>query len=1075
MDPQQENNNNSITRRINKKYVNKMYRTGKSKIKYLKPHLSTQAEINERWQNTQKNMERANLEMHKDNLVHLPNPTPNKTRTKYPPEKAVESHGNPNSRVTYSRSELLKIRESSKLKCEPPLQTSTPSKLICQCPQGNNGRNHCSLVKKNIMGIKSYKIMHHNTGGLTRETITEINHQLEVNEIDILCLNETKLKPNRQLTLYGYNCIARKDRQGPTAGGGVAIYAKSSIRAEQIEFRTEEELVVITMTTHRNSKFNIVSIYNPPDTELNIDAIRNVAGLNRKTIILGDLNAKDTRLNNNGTNRSGRRLMNLLVNTDLTIINNDEPTHVPWNGAPDRLDLALATPQLIPHIRDFAVSELDAIYGHAPITVTVAVEKEVAQATDRPPSYNYERANWDKFRNIITQKIDNNAQVQTPTQLENTASKLVKIIKEAADRSIPKSQHKKYSAKLPNWIGTLIRNRYTTRRVHQRERNQITRRRYNAAQREVQNAIASHNQNKWDKTTERLENQNDPRKFWALFNKLTKGKAPLEYSKLRNPATNTKPETDKEAAQIFNDQLHETMNRLLPNQQGNQTHAEVNTWFRDNLDRLKPLANVQENNEQHNLLIHFTEAEVINAIKLFKPRKAPGLDGIQMILYKELPENAIKQLTQIYNSALRLGYFPTHFKTAKVIMIPKPNKTRDNPRNYRPISLTNTIGKVLERLLHTRLMRHLQNINFLSNNQHGFKPKTGTADQMIKLMHQIKKEQRTRKSPLLAALDLEKAFDKVWHKGLLYKFSKIPNIPNTYVRLITSFLYQRKILTSVKNEQSTTFTPKAGVPQGSILSPLLFNIFVNDIQEIQLPPNTYIYQYADDTCVLSSALGGRHQTLQRRMNTALDKLYTYFENWKLRANPDKTQLIAVTQIKPRKIKSEVKIRFANTDIPFAPQLTLLGNIIKPTLNMDAHVKHVKAKASRAINRMKALNTAQSNMSIKTLSRLYKVLVRSVMEYCPQYTLLATEGHLQKLQKSQNRALRQAVRAHYYVPNRMVQELFPDVPPIKDRLQKLTAKYLRKTHNPEIAQIINEIAQTRIDRANLRPILYNQIH
>ena len=180
------------------------------------------------------------------------------------------------------------------------------------------------------------------------------------------------------------------------------------------------------------------------------------------------------------------------------------------------------------------------------------------------------------------------------------------------------------------------------------------------------------------------------------------------------------------------------MNRPTPNRNGNQIHAEVNQWFQNNLNRLKPLANIGNNQEVHNLNEKFREGDIITAIKQFRPRKAPGPDTLQMILYKELPANAIKQLTNIYNAALTLGYFPAHFKKAKVIMIPKPNKARDNPKNYRPISLTNTIGKIFERLLHTRLMRYLLNINFLSENQHGFKPKTGTADQMVKLFNKVK-------------------------------------------------------------------------------------------------------------------------------------------------------------------------------------------------------------------------------------------------------------------------------------------------------------------------------------------------
>ena len=1076
MNLQLQNNN------ANNRHINKKYKAGRTKIKHIKKHSFTSEQMENKWINTLENIERIKHEIQLENMHKYP--SPHKIEGKMMAVTATTANTttkkNP-CRIVYSSNELRKLQ--SKAPCRPMIQGDVPRRLIQTCSPTSNKysptRKQCIIIKYEALGTKTYKIMHHNTGGLSYATKAEINHQLEAHDIDIICLNETKLTPNKDLTLYGYNCIARKDRPAQVGAGGVAIYAKPLIKIVQVDYQSNEELIVVELTTHGNHTINIISMYNPPDRDLDIEIIKEAMSLNKKTILLGDLNAKHTGLHNNRTNRSGRNLLDLLMHTNISIRNNEEPTHVPYVGEPDRLDLALATPELTPNIGNFTVCDRDAIQGHAPIKINITTKKQVEPTADQPMPYNYERADWLKFRETINQKLGDDNPIQTQAQLDGVIKKLVAAIKEAADNCIPRCQKQTYSAKLPNWIGVHIRNRHAARREHQRQRNAMTRIRYNAATREVAKAISQYKQNNWDKITEKLENQKDPRKFWPLFRKLTKGKTPLEYNKLRNPHTNNKPVTTREAAQIFNDQLHETMNQLVPNIQENRIHMLVNTWFQENLNRIKPLASTEDNTENHNLTEPFSDGDIINAIKQFRPRKAPGPDGLQMILYKELPVNAIQRLKQSYNAALKLGYFPAHYKKAKVIMLPKPFKTRDNPKNYRPISLTNTIGKIFERLLHTRMMRHLQNIGFLSSNQHGFKPKTGTADQMVKILYQIKKDQGMYRSPLLAALDLEKAFDKVWHKGLLYKLSNIPDLPITYLRLITSFLHQRKIFTSVKNEISTTFTPKAGVPQGSILSPLLFNIFVNDIQNIPLPPNTHIYQYADDTCILSSAKQrgqlSRHYILQNQMNQALQSLQDYFTNWKLKANPDKTQLIAVTQIRPKRIKREVQIRFANTNIPFAPTLTLLGNVITPSLNMNCHIKHTKTKTTRAINKLKVLNTAHSQMSTKSLGRLYKVLVRSVMEYCPQYTLLATEAQLQSLQRSQNRALRQAIRAHHYVPNTMVQGLFPDIPPIKDRLQKLVTSYIHKAQNPDIAAIIREIAQTPIQRESLRPILYNQVN
>ena len=1075
MDLQLGNNNYNNT---NTGTNNKKYKASRSKIKHFK---TTQDNLQQsKWEKTLQNINSILNDITEENKKFKPvqkQINNQKEKVVTPQVTQRKTHTRNNSRISYTTQELLQLAPTKW--CKPTIQYSTPLKLIRNC--GNRRyptSSCCNILKKNAPDQKNYNIMHLNTGGLSPETVTELNHQIVENDIDVLCLNETKLQPHRDLTLYGYQCIARRDRPrtGRGVGGGVAIYAKIGTKIEQITFQTNEEIVMAEMTTNRNNKINIVSYYNPPHKDLNTAEIRRAANQNRKTLVLGDLNAKHTELNNRSTNNSGTLLKHMLDNESIMIINDAEPTHMDPRGSTERIDLALATIPLLENIRNFSVCELYATHGHAPIITSLTFDRDREQNhTTGPAPYNYDKADWHKFKETIHQKLPDDIHLNNKTQVDQAVNTVIKTIQEAADANIPRLQRRKYRPSLPAWIGTLIKNRHRARRRHQRLKTHLTRRLYNAATAAVKKAIKDHKQDQWDNITRKLENQKDPRKFWPLFKKLTKRRMPIEYGKLRNPQNGTKPENGKEIAQIFTNQLHEIMNRPTPNIMENQTHNHVNEWFRQNLNELKPLNHTEHRPVHHTLLENISENEVKDAIKRFPPRKAPGPDGLQMIVYKGLPVAAIKILTKIYNAAIKLGYFPKQFKVAKVIMLPKPNKPKDNPKNFRPISLTNTIGKIFERIIHTRISHHLTNIQFFSTNQHGFKAKSGAADQIVRVLHQIKEEHRTRNSPLLIALDLEKAFDKVWHKGLIYKFSRIPGIPAAYHRLITSFLYQRKIYTTVQGENSESFTPKAGVPQGSILSPLLFNIYVNDIQELNTPSKTHIYQYADDTCILTSARNKDHHTLETKANQTLSLLQKYFDNWKLKANPEKTQLIAATLKRPVAIKREVKITFAGTDIPFAPSLTLLGNIIKPTLNMTDHIKHIKAKATRAINKLKVLNSATTNISSKTADRLYKSLVRSIMEYCPQYTLLATDAQIHTLQQSQNRALRQAIGAHYYVPNSMVREIFTDTPPLKDRLEKLAKSYINKTQNTDVRQIINQIEENPRRIQSHRSILYDLIH
>ena len=405
----QQNNIFLSNRHIN--WKNKTYKAGRSKIKQTKPHSFTPKEMEERWQKT---------------LINL-NGNGNQTRAEKAESmrRAFPINKSQTKRKIYSPEELKQL--NNQRKCQWPLVKNPPIQVLKECSK--TPRDRCKVNKNNGPKTKNYKIMHHNTGGLARETVAEINHQLEINDIDILCINETKLKPSKQVNLYGYSCIARKDR--PTTGGGVAIYAKTILNVEQINYPTNEELVIVELKTNRNQKINIISIYNPPNSELDVDVLLDAAGLCPKTIILGDLNAKHTSLHSRVTNRSGINLLNMMANTNLIIVNNNEPTHVHSRGAPDRLDLAISTPQLIPHIRDFSVGELEAINGHAPITVTINLENHQQATTDRPPPFNYERADWLKFRNKIEQNLIQTGPLQTPAQLDEAVKQIIKIITEA--------------------------------------------------------------------------------------------------------------------------------------------------------------------------------------------------------------------------------------------------------------------------------------------------------------------------------------------------------------------------------------------------------------------------------------------------------------------------------------------------------------------------------------------------------------------------------------------------------------------------------------------------------------------
>lgn len=210
-----------------------------------------------------------------------------------------------------------------------------------------------------------------------------------------------------------------------------------------------------------------------------------------------------------------------------------------------------------------------------------------------------------------------------------------------------------------------------------------------------------------------------------------------------------------------------------------------------------------------------------------------------------MPQKCIVLLTKIFNACLFLGYFPSCWKLAKVIGLKKSGKDETIPSNYRPISLLPSLGKLLERLIRDRLLKYTKHID----EQFGFRQSHSTIQQLARVTQHIAHNLNLNTPTGMFLLDIEKAFDTVWHNGLLHKLIK-NNVPLDLVKLVQSYLSNRKFRVHMQNSTSDYYNVPAGVPQGSVLGPILFIVYINDIPK---QPHTQLACFADDTASLASS------------------------------------------------------------------------------------------------------------------------------------------------------------------------------------------------------------------------------
>ena len=225
---------------------------------------------------------------------------------------------------------------------------------------------------------------------------------------------------------------------------------------------------------------------------------------------------------------------------------------------------------------------------------------------------------------------------------------------------------------------------------------------------------------------------------------------------------------------------------------------------------------------EHELVADVDAPALIKLVKFLKRGKAPGPDTIpNEVLRLGTTTSLFHHLTKLFTSSIQLGYMPTTWKIATLCMLLKPDKLPSLTTSYRPIGLISSIMKLFERVIEQRLRSHLEHIGFINKHQSGFRRAKSTDDHLFRLSQSIMESFNRGEHVVAAFLDVEKAFDNVWHNGLRYKIFQL-DLPTKMTRWLSDFLVGRLIQVNLNNFFSNQINPKAGVPQGSFTESVTF-------------------------------------------------------------------------------------------------------------------------------------------------------------------------------------------------------------------------------------------------------------
>lgn len=590
---------------------------------------------------------------------------------------------------------------------------------------------------------------------------------------------------------------------------------------------------------------------------------------------------------------------------------------------------------------------------------------------------------------------------------------------------------------MPGEILALIKEKKLLRSELRKTNNPQTRTDYNKLNKEVKNKIKEFSNNKWEQIIIKSSKTQSSKPLWNGINKFRKGKASSNIPPLRYEDKTVENACEK--AEIFAHILGKTFNmntNCVPTEEiDNSLKEKENPNFGPLTGELFNLEDLKQ------------------SIKTLKAG-SPGDDGIHNLMIKNCSDNFLSVLLKLFNICISQGKIPDQWKVSKISMIPKKQGYSNNPSEYRPISLLSCLGKLFEKLLHDRIYSFIESKKIFNNCQSGFRKYRSCKDHLLFLTQKIKESFARKKKVLSLFFDICKAFDCVWHDGLIYKLYRI-GLPDYLVNIVRNYLSNRYFFVEVDGERSQKRSVGNGVPQGSVLGPLLFIIFINDMPTLNEKNKSYSMLYADDlTCIFIYKKPGQMLALLKRY---LFRLESWFKTWKFKVSISKCCYTIFSNGK----KEKFNIRFMNENLKYEESPTLLGVTFDQSLCFKNQVDIIRWKCFNRLNLIKILSNQKWKLTTRTLITLYKSLIGSIIDYSSFMVHELSVTNLKRVQSLQNRAMRTIFRKSFDTPTSELC-LVSGMKTIKDRLVDLNKKFIAKARlfNSWIFQLVEEFEYSK---------------
>ena len=861
-------------------------------------------------------------------------------------------------------------------------------------------QNHSQTCNKGL------NILQWNCRSISNKT-AHLQNYLTSHKTDIMMLQSLNVTPNKMPNLPGYYFppIVGTEKGKVMVAIYVSVLLTFSVLqrpVDSVDCRLTVCGVTLPLKGSIHKEINILNVYYPNGSSKD-EHVRWIANLPNDSVswlVCGDFNVSNRLWDLGASLGCGEHLANVIMDSSVLELNDGSFTRIGQGNQRDTaIDLSLASQDLMLEYQwETGSDPLQS--DHLPIHISIGnLDLDYAES-DTTPKFNFSKAKWNLFQSYL--ETECSSFVPKTSDIDSYLESVRGLILRAADNTIPKKQFSNLDKKpLPssdwwnNECDRAVAVKRKAMRAYKTNTSLENRATLQKATKLCEEVIEEERKKHWDYfCSKEIRGPQDSSKLWRKINIMKK-----RYRQPEKPLItgDSKTKNCAEKAQVLADTFAKTSQSSYLSKQSLEYRKKEEIHFKN-----PP----PDNSLPFNADLNITELkQAIQSIG--SNSKASGKDPISYQMISHFPQVMLEILLKFFQACWNSGSVPQAWKEALVIGIPKPGKPQNQASSYRPIALTPHMGKLYERIIKVRFDYILESQKILPIAQAGFRKGRNCMEHVVNLVEHVKRASCNGQTTVATFFDIKRAFDSVWHGRLLQKISDL-GISGRLYDFIKSFLDNRKMNVKVGPAISSTYGLDMGVPQGSVIAPLLFSIMLHDIQSKLSTPGLFLTLFADDLAIWQD-FNGKSKEFRKRWVTnyqkTICKIETYMFQNGFTLSAEKTALMVFTR--QHKSRAEFHIVIDGKSIQPSSSVKYLGVFLNHDLIWEEHIKHIISKARKGFNLVKILSM-QPWVTSKSLICVVRALVRSRLMYGHEAFFSASSSQWLRLSRVETCALKAAL-------------------------------------------------------------------